>query len=131
MVALSTTRPSLTASIRMPARACSVGSTVFVRPPPPRVKSCQTVPVTLPGSPTGGRAVRVPFGRASGATPTSGTATAVPARTGSRVSNAPPGAATSGESRPGRAFGKAEDCANVSWTPTHTAFATPRSGSWS
>lgn len=42
-----------------------------------------------------------------------------------------PSAGTSGESRPGRAFGKAEDCAKVSCTPTQTAFATPRSGSWS
>ncbi len=134
VVAESTTRPSLTASTRIPAKPDSAGSIAFVRPPPPRVKSCQAVPVTFPGSAAAGRAVRVPSGRASGATPTSGSSTGTPARTGSRVVKPPaaaPESGASGESRPGRALGNAEAGAKVSCTPTQTALATPRPGSWS
>ncbi|GAA3100138.1 hypothetical protein GCM10020254_51960 [Streptomyces goshikiensis] len=87
--------------------------------------------MTRPGSAPAAFAGRVPSGSASAATPTSGSSTGTPARTGSRVTKAPPSAGTSGESRPGRAFGNAEDSAKVSCTPTQTAFATPRCGSWS
>ncbi len=86
--------------------------------------------MTFPGSGRAAAAFFASSGNWSGATPTSGRATGCPARTAALVTKPPP-CATSGDSRPGCAFGNADDCANVSCTPTHTAFATPLSGSWS
>lgn len=94
------------------------------------MKSCQAVPVILPGSAGARTAFPVPSGSWSGATPTSGRVTDCPVRTAPRVMK-PPFSASSGDRRPGWAFGNADEGAKVSCTPTHTAFATPLSGSWS
>lgn len=74
---------------------------------------------------------RAPSGIFAGATPTSGSRTGSPARTGSFVTKEPPPPAFSGWTGSGCAFGKPEDAAKVSCTPTATALATPRSGAWS
>ncbi len=127
----ATTAPSFTASIRIPAYPSSDGSGAPSRPTPlPRVKSCQVVPVIFPGSGLAATAFLAPSGIWSGATPTRGRATGCPGRTVALVTK-PPSCATSGDSRPGCALGNADDCAKVSCTPTHTAFATPLCGSWS
>ncbi|CAM5229848.1 hypothetical protein SALBM217S_04509 [Streptomyces griseoloalbus] len=95
------------------------------------MKSCQVLPVIRSPSGFGAAAGAASSGMASGATPTSGSVTVSPALTVPLVTNAPPPAGSSGDSRPGCALGNADDWAKVSCTPTHTAFATPLSGSWS
>ena len=127
----ATTLPSLTASTVMPSSPRSVESMTLGLPPPPLVKSSQAVPVIFPSSGFAAFAGSAPDGISAGATPTSGSSTCVPEVTGPSVTNAPPPPALSGWTGNGRAPGKPDDSANVSCTPTHTALATPRSGSCS
>ena len=80
VVALATTLPSFTASTLMPGSPDSPALGVFCCPPPPRVKSNQTVPVSCPGFAAGGCAAgSASFGRYSCLTFSSGTSALCPA----------------------------------------------------
>ncbi len=129
----ATVRPSFTASTFMPLSAFSLGSIFPSVPPPPRTTSRQTVPVTFPATARAGTACRAPL-TSDGLTPTSGSATGVPAETAASVVYEPFGPSVAEASpAPGRgcAPGNADVPAKVSCTDTHTALATPRSGSCS
>ncbi|MFC7728029.1 hypothetical protein [Actinomadura keratinilytica] len=95
VVALPTTLPSRTASTVTPGRPDSPGSGALGVPPPPRVKSNQTVPVSSPARAAGGRAAGRTFsGRSSALTRSSGTRALCPAATGCALTTAPSSART-------------------------------------
>ncbi|MFC7105161.1 hypothetical protein ACFQQB_34805 [Nonomuraea rubra] len=93
VVAVAATWPFWTASTVMPGRPFSVPSTTPLWPPPPCVKSNQTVPARP--SPAGADlAVWALDGMMSGLTPTIGISTGCPAWAGCLVTTAPFSAAT-------------------------------------
>ncbi len=104
VVAEATVLPSFTASTRIPASAFSPASIVPAVPPPPRLKSIHTVPVTFPATSRAGIASLAPR-TSSGFTATSGSAAAAPARTVDFVVNAPPPLAARSAFGRGRAPG--------------------------
>lgn len=104
-VAEATTLPSLTASTLMPLSPNSLASMTLGFPPPPRVKSSHAVPVIFPASVAAAFAGFASVGIFAGATPTSGSCTGCPARTGALVTNEPPPPSLSGWTGSGCAFG--------------------------
>ena len=77
-IAEPATTPSRTASTATPGSPCSVGSITPDSPPPPVVKSTQTVPAIAAGSAAGDAAARAFAGIMSGAMATSPSSTTSP-----------------------------------------------------